>query len=221
MSGWFGSWFGGNSGAKTAAATKEAIVRLRTQIDMLHKRETHMEKQIEEQDQIARKNVTSNVKAAKAALKRKKVLEKNLESTQAHIATLEAQMNAVENANINIETVKTIQQVNVSMAAIQAQLGGANAVEKVMDKMEENTEYVNDISESIKRANLGQQIDEDDLEEELNQMAQEELDNKMLGAPAAPVTAAPGAVKPVAVPKQTVEDEEEEELRKLQAEMAM
>ena len=112
-------------------------------------------------------------------------------------------------------------------------------------------EHADEISNAITAANLGEQVDDDELLAELDQMAQEELDERMLGAPAAPITATPGTVKPgmffsffiffcrllfpvedvwltrallsvtVAVPKKAVEDDEEEELRKLQAEMAM
>lgn len=103
-------------------------------------------------------------------------------------------------------------------------------------------EHAEEISNAITSANLGEPIDEDELASELEAMQQEQLDERMLGAPAAPVTATPGTVKPgmahsslverrlgqanisiVAVAKKAapVEDDEEEELRKLQAEMAM
>lgn len=99
-----------------------------------------------------------------------------------------------------------------------------------------------EISDAITQVPLTDGAELDDLDEELERMEQEALDNKMLGAPAAPVTATPGAgkvVQPggysqgardqgqdadtrtVAANKQTEEDEEEAELRRLQAEMAM
>lgn len=54
------SWFGGQSAQKRRDAPKEAILRLREQLDMLQKREKHLENQIAEQEAIAKKNVTSN-----------------------------------------------------------------------------------------------------------------------------------------------------------------
>lgn len=60
MSGWgFQSFFGGGAAAKKDAP-KNAILRLRSTLDMLAKREKHLQNQIEEQDAIARKNVATN-----------------------------------------------------------------------------------------------------------------------------------------------------------------
>jgi charged multivesicular body protein 4 len=54
------SWFGGAAAQKRKDAPKEAILLLRRQLDMLQKREKHLESQIEEQDTVARKNVNTN-----------------------------------------------------------------------------------------------------------------------------------------------------------------
>lgn len=55
------SWFGGASAAqKRKDAPKNAILQLREQLDMLQKREKHLENQMAEQDAVARKNVSSN-----------------------------------------------------------------------------------------------------------------------------------------------------------------
>jgi charged multivesicular body protein 4 len=52
------SYFGGGGAKKNNS--KEAIVKLRQQLEMLRKREIHTEKQMLEQDAIARKNITTN-----------------------------------------------------------------------------------------------------------------------------------------------------------------
>lgn len=55
------SWFGGASAAqKRKDAPKNAILLLREQLDMLQKREKHLENQMAEQDAVARKNVSTN-----------------------------------------------------------------------------------------------------------------------------------------------------------------
>ena len=59
MSGLWG-WFGGNSAAKGKDTPKNAILGLRSQLEMLQKRERHLQNQMDEQDAIARKNVSSN-----------------------------------------------------------------------------------------------------------------------------------------------------------------
>ena len=60
MSGWgWNSVFGGNS-ATPKEVPKNAILGLRGTLDMLEKRERHLQQQMDEQDNIARKNVTAN-----------------------------------------------------------------------------------------------------------------------------------------------------------------
>lgn len=54
------SWFGGGSAASRKDSPKNAILNLRSQLDMLQKREKHLQNQIEEQQNVARKNATTN-----------------------------------------------------------------------------------------------------------------------------------------------------------------
>lgn len=58
MSGWGLGWFGGGQAKKEAP--KKAILQLRGQLEMLNKREKHLQNQMEEQDTLARKFVSSN-----------------------------------------------------------------------------------------------------------------------------------------------------------------
>ena len=58
MSGWGLGWFGGSQAKKEAP--KKAILGLRGQLEMLNKREKHLQNQMDEQDALARKYVSSN-----------------------------------------------------------------------------------------------------------------------------------------------------------------
>lgn len=59
-SGWgWGGLFGGNA-ANRQDSPKNAILKLRSTLDMLSKRERHLQNQIEEQDGLARKAVATN-----------------------------------------------------------------------------------------------------------------------------------------------------------------
>ena len=58
MSGWGLGWFGGGQAKKDAP--KKAILQLRGQLEMLNKREKHLQNQMDEQDTLARKYVSSN-----------------------------------------------------------------------------------------------------------------------------------------------------------------
>jgi charged multivesicular body protein 4A/B len=59
MSGVWG-WFGGGAAQKKKDSPKNAILDLRSQLDMLQKRERHLMTQMDEQDAIARKNISTN-----------------------------------------------------------------------------------------------------------------------------------------------------------------
>lgn len=60
--------------------------------------------------------------AAKAALKRKKTHEHSLEQTVAQIGTLEQQINAIESANINRETLAAMEKAGEAMKQIHGKL---------------------------------------------------------------------------------------------------
>ena len=63
MSGVWG-WFGGQSAQSRKDTPKNAILGLRSQLEMLQKRERHLQNQMDEQDAIARKNVSTNKNGA-------------------------------------------------------------------------------------------------------------------------------------------------------------
>lgn len=60
--------------------------------------------------------------AAKTALKRKKQHEHSLEQTQAQIGTIEQQINAIESANINRETLMAMEKAGDAMKQIHGKL---------------------------------------------------------------------------------------------------
>jgi charged multivesicular body protein 4A/B len=53
-------WFGGAAAQKRKDAPKNAILQLRGTLDMLQKRERHLESQMAEQEAVARRNINSN-----------------------------------------------------------------------------------------------------------------------------------------------------------------
>lgn len=223
MSGVWG-WFGGGAAQKRKDSPKNAILALRSQLEMLQKREKHLQAQIDEQDAIARKNVTTNKNAAKVALRRKKQHEHSLDQTMGQIGTLEQQINSIESANINRETLAAMEKAADAMKSIHGKLT-PEKVDETMARLEEQRNLSEDIVEALNQAS-GNQVDEDDLNEALEDLANEEMDKKMLNTGTIPQDAiqrlpnvAVGEPKGKAPAAQ--EDDEEEELRKLQAEMAV
>ncbi|KAF5250854.1 hypothetical protein H9Q69_010414 [Fusarium xylarioides] len=220
-------WFGGAAAQKRKDTPKNAILGLRAQLDMLQKRERHLQTQIDEQDATARKNVSTNKNAAKAALRRKKTHEHALEQTVAQIGTLEQQINSIESANINKETLAAMSNANAAMKQIYGGLT-VDKVDATMDELREHNAMSDEIVNAITSNSLGEPIDEDELENELDELQQEQLDEQMLKTGTVPVSDAvhklptPAREEPMSSKKQAVEeDDEEAELRKLQAEMAM
>ncbi|KAL2687164.1 ESCRT-III subunit protein snf7 [[Neocosmospora] mangrovei] len=220
-------WFGGGAAQKRKDTPKNAILGLRAQLEMLQKRERHLQTQIDEQDGIARKNVNTNKNAAKAALRRKKTHEHSLDQTVSQIGTLEQQINAIESANINRETLVAMEKASQAMAQIHGKLT-PEKVDETMEKLREHNAMSEEIVAAMTNATLGDYVDDVDLEEELEQLQQEQLDEQMLTTGNVPVSDAvhkmptPVNTEPQSSKKQAVEeDDEEAELRKLQAEMAM
>ena len=93
------------------------------------------------------------------------------------------------------------------------------------ERLREQAELNEEIGKTITSVPLGDTVDDEELDTELEAMEQEHLDKQLLDTGSVPVadrlpTAANGPLKGPSK-KQAVEEDEEEELRKLQAEMAM
>ncbi|QIX01311.1 hypothetical protein AMS68_006828 [Peltaster fructicola] len=227
MSGWgFGNIWGGGSGstAKKNDSTKDAILKLRGTLDMLSKREKHLNNQIGEQDALARKNVTTNKTVAKAALRRKKQFELHLDQTSAQIMTVEREISSIETANINRVTLDAMQNASKAMKKIHGEIT-IDKVDTIMEGLREQHAIGEEIAEAITQSNASNALDDDELEAELADLQQEKMDEDMLKTGTVPVSdrvsRLPNQPSGPIVSKQVEEDDEEAELRKLQQEMAM
>lgn len=217
--------FGGNKQQKRELP-KKAIVELREHIQMLNKKRTHLEQQINDQDTLARKYVSSKQSAlAKNALKRKKGFENNLMKIENQIDSLETQLFAIEGANLNLETMKAMKQGASAMKQIHGEYD-VDKVENTMDDIREQVELADEISEAISRPVANDLVDEDELDEELAMLQQEEQQREAQQPVKTVDTKIPDSKLPdfPAVNKtklQETEDEDEEALRALQAEMGL
>jgi len=222
MASWgFGSLWGGNA-AKKKDSTKNAILGLRSTLEMLSKREKHLQNQMDEQDTIARTHVNSNKSLAKAALRRKKAFEHQLEQTSAQMMTVERESGSIESANINKEPLDAMRNASKAIQNIHGGLT-VDQVEQTMEDLREQHAVGEEIAEALTQGAQTSGVDEDELDEELAELQQEALDERMLKTGSVPVhdqiqrmPNAPTKNTPTAE-----EEDEEAELRKLQAEMAM
>ncbi|KAG7878322.1 hypothetical protein KL905_003837 [Ogataea polymorpha] len=220
----WGYFFGGNAKQKKELP-KKAIVELREHISTLNKKSAFLETQVQEQDAIARKNITTNKNLAKMALKKKKKLEADILKIENQVESLETQLNAIESANLNLETMKAMKQGAKAMKQMHGDFN-VDKVDQTMDDIREQVELSEEISDAISRPLGNDLVDEDELDEELAALQQEELDNKMtdtkqaIKPPAEPVKSQlPDA--PTGKVQEEEEDEDEKALRELQAEMGM
>ncbi|CAG8644029.1 31665_t:CDS:2, partial [Gigaspora margarita] len=206
---------------KPKANAKDAIVRLRETLQMLEKRENHLQNKIDSELKIAKTNATSNKRAALMALKRKKQYESQIEKIGGSRITIEAQVMAIESANVNLETIKAMESGAEAMKAIHGSMD-INKVDDIMDSVRENMDLADEISNAISAPMIGVDLDDDELTAELEELEQEVLDSQLLEvepppiiAPSVPTTD-PSRVR---LTNQML-DEEDDELEALKATMA-
>jgi len=217
----FMSYFGaGRRDPKQTA--RDAIVSLRQQLQLIEKKEEYLQRKIDEEIKKARANAVSNKAVATAALKRKKVTELELDRLAGSRLQLEMQVNTLESANLNAETMNAMKKASDALKIIHGNLT-IDKVDSTMNAVNEQRELANEISEALSNPLTGTEVDEDELNEELEELQQEELNNRLNEADHAPVHLPPGSSRvqektrtPVAV-----EDDEEAQLKELQAALAM
>lgn len=217
------SYFTGKKDTRQTA--RDAIVNTRQHLAVLDKKEENLQRKIDEELKKAKANAVNNKTAATAALRRKKVHEAELEKLYGQRMTLETQLNAIENANLNAETMSAMKQGAQALRDIHGNLT-IDKVDSTMDQVREQMELTEEISQAISNPlNIGVDLDEDELKDELAELEQEELNDRLMGADRAPVhtpavTTGPSTVS-AGRSKPEEEDAEERELRELQAALAM
>ncbi|KAI5893835.1 Snf7-domain-containing protein [Schizophyllum commune H4-8] len=218
MSGLMGL-FGARRDPKQSA--RDAIVGLRQHLQMIEKKEEFLQKKIEEELKKAKANAVSNKPVATAALKRKQMAQSELDRLGQTRLQLEMQVNTLENANLNAETMQAMKQATKALKDIHGNLS-IDKVDATMAEINEQRELANEVADAISNtANLGLDIDEDELAAELGELEQEQLDERLVGAEHVPLHLPPGAAKAQEPAKAAVEDDEEAQLRELQASMAI
>ena len=151
----------------------DAIQNLRGTEDMLIKKQEFLEKKIESEIALARKNAKTNKRAALVALKRKKRYEKQLQQIDGTLTTIEQQREALESANINTTVLQTM---NTAAKAIKKAHDDMNIdqVHDMLDDIADQQEVAKEISDAISNpVAFGQEFDEDELEAELHQLEAE------------------------------------------------
>lgn len=204
----------GRSGDK-APTPQEAIQRLTETEEMLQKKSDFLEKKIETEIATARKHGTKNKRAALMALKRKKRYEKQLQQIDGTLSTIEFQREALQNASTNTEVLRVMGDAAGALRRAHQNMN-VDDVHNLMDDVAEQQEIANEISDAISNpVGFQQDVDEDDLLAELEELEQQDLEEKLLDVgPSVELPSVPSALpsEPSRAKATTVDDDEMREL---------
>lgn len=180
--------------SKGGPSAQEAIHKLRETEEMLNKKMDYLEKKIEFELATAKKHGTKNKRAALQALKRKKRLEQQLAQIDGTLSTIEFQREALENSHTNTEVLKNMGFAAQAMKKVHKELD-VDKIDDLMLDINEQRDMAEEISQAIS-GGFGETYDEDELMAELEELEQEDLDEKMMnmgGLPSVPSTKLPAA----------------------------
>ncbi|XP_025425781.1 charged multivesicular body protein 4b [Sipha flava] len=181
-------------------STEDAIQKLRSTEEMLIKKQEFLEKKIEQEIAIAKKNGTTNKRAAMQALKRKKRYEQQLAQIDGTMLTIEQQREALEGANTNTAVLTTMKTAADALKSAHQNMN-VDDVHNMMDDIAESQDLSKEISEAISNpVAFGTDVDEDELQKELEELEQEELDKELLNTGKTPVTDLPTPAVPTSEP---------------------
>ncbi|KAI1205802.1 Snf7-domain-containing protein [Annulohypoxylon truncatum] len=150
------------------ASLKELMEDLTRQTELLNHRIDELN--VAAQDAVRRKNRI----AALAALKSKKQAEANLSRRHATLSQLEDVASKIEQAADNVQLVKVMQSSTVALRNLNAQVGGADKVDEVLDNLREQMGEVDEVGNIIAEAGPGATIDETEVDDEFEAMLTEE-----------------------------------------------
>ncbi|KAJ7507746.1 vacuolar-sorting protein SNF7 [Mycena galericulata] len=204
----------------TKQSARDAIVGLRQQLQMIEKKEEHLQKKIDQELKIAKANAVSNKPLATSALKRKRANETQLEQLRGQQMQLEMQVNTLESANLNAETMAAMKKAADVLQQIHSGMSVAK-VDETMAAITEQREVANEITELISNPMGADMAGDEELQAELEALEDEALSERLEGADRVPLHIPAGDRVESRQPVAVTEDDEEAALRQLQAEMAM
>ncbi|KAH7163611.1 Snf7-domain-containing protein [Dactylonectria estremocensis] len=149
------------------ASLKELTESLKHQTDLLNTR-------IDELAQAAKDAVTrKNRVTALAALKSKKTAEASLATRYATLSQLEEVAAKIEQAADNIQLVKVMEASGSALKSLNAQVGDADRVDAVMDRVREQMNAADEVGAILAEA-TGAVVDEGEIDDELEAMMAQE-----------------------------------------------
>lgn len=170
---------------------------MKNQRDKLHQYQKRITVITDRETAIAKECLAHGDKPkALLALRRKKFQESLLAKTDSQLEILEQLTSNVEFSLVQKDVVYGLQQGTAVLKQIHAEMGGIEAVEKLMGESEDARAYQQEISEMLKGQISNQ--DEDEVEEELEALEDQIRTQEAPGIsyPAAPRTELDGRTEP-------------------------
>ncbi|EKF28420.1 hypothetical protein MOQ_007829 [Trypanosoma cruzi marinkellei] len=200
-------------------SVSQTLEKLESAYELLEKREGVLEKKMEmELERAKQYHAKKNTQAALQCMKRKKAFEEQLTNISAQKQNLETLKFTLQNQNMNNELLEVQQRVKNELRERNKKMD-ADRVEENMEELQEEMEKANAVAEALRQPLDSQLLDEDELMGEL--MAElQTADVKV--AESTPALPAMPNVPTENLPKLTAkekEDEDEEALRALEAEL--
>lgn len=212
-----------SQGATAANQTINTIQRLTETEEQLEKRKALLEKRVEAELNKAREFTKQQKKPqALQCLKKKKLLETQVQQLDNMIMRVIEQRNMLEGQRTTVEVLSSMhaaaQTAKTNMSTMKI-----DNVDKVLDEIQDTNSQMQQINDALNVPT--QEFDEDELLGELEDLESTALDEEMLAPASVPTTKVPqkGQTLP-SVPAQKApvkKTAEEEELEALQAEMAL
>lgn len=161
-----------------------SIANLRTMIASLEPQVQRLSTRMTELDKTARDHVANRqLTSAKATLRLKKLTDKSLKQRTATLTQLEEIYAKIEQAADQVEIVKVMESSSKTLKTMNAQTGGVEKVQDVVDGLKEEMMNADEIGQAIQDASAGT-VDEAEVDEELEELEkverekQEEVERK-------------------------------------------
>ncbi|KAI3860103.1 hypothetical protein MKX03_033803 [Papaver bracteatum] len=199
-----------------------SLAKLHETLEMLEKKESLLLKKVSaEVDKAKEFTRAKNKRAAITCLKRKRLLEQQVEQLGNFQLRIHDQMILIEGSKATTDTVDALRTGAAAMKAMQ-KATNIDDVDKTMDEINEQTQNMKEIQNALANP-IGYDFDEDELEAELEELEELELEEQILD------TETTYPVPPVHVPQVNQPNrrplnknsKEEDEFATLEKEMAI
>ncbi|KAF3384806.1 Charged multivesicular body protein 6 [Penicillium rolfsii] len=163
---------GNSSSSQKISSQDRAILDLKIQRDKIYQYQKRITVLTDRETEIAKECLARNDRRrALLALRRKKYQESLLSKTDSQLAQLEQLTGQVEFALVQKDVLFGLQQGTQVLQAINKEIGGIEAVDRLMEETAEARAYQEEVSQMLE-GNLSTQ-DEEDVEDELEALQRE------------------------------------------------